>query len=378
MLVKRERYYEAAALTLGATDQFDLPDTGFLSFIKLDFRATNGNDIFTVNRNRIVDHLTEIKISDGGTRTLFTLRGQEIKALLRAQQGSILPETANFLAGASQLTTLIIPFGRFLRDPEFILDLDPWRQLVLEITNDGSATEFVVESLNVDIQLVWIIDPPAKPKEFMKYFTWREDKPARDGQHVYHELPFDDPIFMCFAQLDPDLEDTGCATNDPISDSYNVKFTLDERMFPLWDHRPKDIARTNAAIYGTVQTHLRTPPSDSQFFDLALAYVHALADADIDAVAGAFTENWHDSNDRFQITRLGFTPCDMKQILVDGVGYYHTLFMLHMIDSPRAAWLDPKHKMDGGRGPVRIDVTGYRDDFTLRTCIGTPMIQGRT
>lgn len=378
MLLKRERFYEAEVLTLGGTDQFDLPDTGLLSYIKLDFRAVNSNDIFTEERNRIVDRITEIRVSDGGTRTLFKLSGQQIKALLRAQQASILPETANFLASRSQLTTLIVPFGRYLRDPEFVLDLDPWRQCVLEITNDATTTQFTPGSLNVDIQLVWLLELGATPPEYIKYFVWREDKPRADGQHVYHELPFDDPLFMCFVQLDPDLNTDGSAVNDPISDSFNLKFTLDERTFPLWDHRPKDIARTNAAIYGTVQTHVRTPPSNSQYFDNCLAYVHAFADAKIDPAIAAPEGAHHDSNDRFMRVVTGLSNPELISMLFDGVGYYHTLFLLHQIDTARNLWINPSPDGTNPRGPIRVDVFGYRDDFTLRTCVSTPMAQGRT
>lgn len=378
MLIKRERYYEAEALTLGGTDQFDLPDTGILSYIKLDFRSVNGGNIFTENRNRIVDRITEIRVSDGGTRTLFKLSGQQIKALLRVQQGSILPEVANFGAGKSQTTTLIIPFGRFLRDPEFALDLNPWRQCVLEISNDATNTQFVAESLNVDIQLIWMLDLPAPVREYMKYFVWRESKPSRDGQHVYHELPFDDPLFMCFCQLDPDLEDVGKAVNDPISDSYNVKFTLDERMFPMWDHRPKDIARTNAAIYGTVHTHVRTVPSDSQYTDNCLAYLHAFADSLLISATGV-PSVFPDTNDRFFLSDPhGTSIVDLISMLFEGIGYYHTLVLHHQIDTPRGDWLNPGPTGPNSRGPVRVDVTGYRDDFTLRTCVSTPMEQGRT
>jgi len=376
MIRQYERYYEAEVLTLGGTDKWELPENGILAGVKLDFRARNGNGLNTLPNNSIVDRMTEIKISDGGTRTFFTMRGQEIRALHRLENSRCLPETANFEVGKSQLTTLYIPFGRDALDYEFAFDLSKNPSIFLEITNDAGLTQFVGESLNVDIQLVWLTGDMTTPKEYIKYFTWRENKPRADGQHVYHEISPLDPLYLIMTQLDPDLEDTGCATNDPSGDSYNVKFTLDERNLPLWDHRPKDIMRMNAAQYGVVMTQLRPVPSTTQFFDNRLASLHSFADSAIDANNDHLT--WHDTNNRFIRARtvaVEGSP-ELAAMLFEGVGYYHTMALYHAIGVDRSKWLNPNVGIPGSRGPVRLDVYGHRDDFTVRTVLGTPKAQG--
>ena len=376
MIRQFERYYEAEVLTLGGTDKWELPEAGILAGIKLDFRSTNGNNLNTLARNSIIDRLTEIKVSDGGTRTFFTLRGQEIKALHRFENGSCLPDEARFLVGASQLTTLFIPFGRDALDFEFAFDLTANPSIFLEITNDASIDQFTAGSLNVDIQLCWLTGDFVKPKEYIKYFTWRENKPRANGQHVYHEISPLDPLYLVMTQLDPDLEDTGCAINDPSSDSYNIKFTLDERNTPLWDHRPKDIMRQNAAQYGVVNTQLRPVPSTTQYFDNRLAYVHSFASALMGTAAATDHVLFHDSNDRFMpVEEINDAP-EMLLMLFEGVGYYHCLNLYHAIGVDRSKWLNPNVGTAGSRGPIRLDVYGYRDDFTVRTILGTPKLQG--
>jgi len=378
MIIKRERYFEAEVLNFAATDKFELPESGILSYLKLDFRATTAANIFTKANPRIVDRLTEIKISDGGTRTMFSLRGQEIKALIRAMQGSILPETAIFSAAESQLTTLVIPLGRYLRDPEFALDCSKFPDLYLEITNNFTATQFTAGSVSVDIQLIYLENLPRIPAEYMKHFTWREGKPRADGQHVYHELSSIDPLYLVMCQLDPDLNDTGEPSENPASDSYNLKMTLDDRTTPLWDHRPKDIWRDNAATYGTVITHVRTVPSTTQYTDCCLAYVHSFADAQIGAAQITALATHENNNDRFfKLVDTGTTPT-MLAMIFEGIGYYHTMMLYHAFDTDRANWLNPGLSGASPRGPIRIDMYGHKDDFTLRTCLSTPKAQGST
>lgn len=376
MYIKHERYELAELLTHGSTDDWELPEAGILSAIKLDFRGTNHNDICTEIRQRIVDRLTNIEIADESVNKLFTLRGQQCRFLSYMENRSILPETATLTPLASQLTTLIIPFGRWIGDPIYALDLEKWDQLLLKITNDMIATVVKTDSLNVDIQLITLHDLPTPPTRYIKRYQYLEEKPPRDGQYLDHEIPSRHPIQSVFIFLDPDLDEYGNAVHNPISDSYSVLFDWNSRTIPIWDHRPKDIIRDNAASRGLVNTEGTYFPDATQYIDNAIAYVHAFTAALVAPAAANALAAFEDCNDRFcklAAVDAGITAIKMMH---RGVGYYHGLILYHGEDQPESDWLNPGNTGTRPHGRCRVRVYGYKDDFTLRTCVGTPRNQG--
>lgn len=378
MFPRYERYYEAEVLTNASTNKYELPKIGVLTAIKLDFRQSNAATIDGANRARIVDRLTEIAITDGGTQKMFSLTGQQCKTIHHFNEQNILPENANLIDSKSQLTTLIIPFGRFIGDEQFALDLSKFSSAYIEITNDTSTTQCANGSLNVDIQLISFADMARGPTQYIKYYERFTEKPSADGQHVYHDIPPNDPLYMLFCQLDPDLETVGNAVNDPMSDSYNLKATLQNRAMTMWDHRPKDIVRTNAINYGLVNTEGHYQTSETQFADMAIAYVHSITDAYISNV-DAGVPYWEDCQNRWQKLSASSGAVPISHIHARGVGYYHTLMLYHGLLINPNEWLNPA--TTGGRnplGPVRIDMYGHKDDFTLRTCLAIAKTQGQT
>lgn len=376
MYIRHERFELAEVLTNGTTNDWELPEDGVLSAIKLDFRGTNGIDTCEIIRQRIVDRLTWIEVADESRNLVFGLRGQQCRFLSYMENRSILPETATLINLKSQLTTIVIPFGRWIGDPEYALVLQEWDQLILKITNDMIDTLIDDGDLNVDIQLIWLHDLDRLPTRYIKRYEYLAEKPSDDGQYIDHEIPSRHPIQSVFCFLDPDLEEEGNATNDPISDSYNLLFDWNSRTIPIWDHRPKDIARDNATWWGLVNTEGTYIPSATQYIDNAIAYVHAFTEAPVTPAAANALVAYEDCNDRWMKVAaidIGITALKMMH---RGVGYYHGLILYHGGDQPESAWLNPSLNGTRPHGRCRVRVHGYRQDFTLRTCVGTPRAQG--
>jgi len=338
----------------------------------------NASTVADGNKHRTIDHITKIEVTNGGTEKLFSMTGQELKALNFYQRGQVMPETAILFNGRYQRTNVMIPFGRFFKDPEFGVNLNAWDNVQIEITNDLTSAHCADKAATVDIQLLQAANDVASPNQYMKYYEWKSGKPAADEQYVYHNLPTTDPIAFLMCQTDPDLGSLGAVTNDPVSDSYNMKMTINDGKMVIWDHRPKDILRQNSLEYGSVVTQARYRASETVYYDTAIAYVQNLQAGwckDADGAAADILET-QESNNRCDVlqTVANVTQADMRAI---GDGYYHTMVLHDCLRTDFADILDPV-KGGNGQGEVKLEWYGYKDDHTLRTCIGSPTDQGAT
>uniref|UniRef100_A0A6H1ZZZ3 Major capsid protein n=1 Tax=viral metagenome TaxID=1070528 RepID=A0A6H1ZZZ3_9ZZZZ len=381
MYWKQHRAYKDDPMSNTDTWKEELPEKGILSGIILQFHMTNANLIKGYYKARLIDHLTKIEVTDGGTETMASLTGQEFKAQNFYDEGKIDHEMAILFDTNVQRTTVYIPFGRHFKDPDYMLDLGAWDSVYLELTNDLTTTYCADKAAKVDVQLVLAEDLGMAPANYIKNYEWRNNKPKADAQYVYHKLPTRDVIRRVMVQTDPDLNTVGSAVSDPKGDSFNLKFTFREGSEVVWDHRPKDIMKANALDYGLVKTRGRYYQSTSQYIDTAVgyvanehfAYMSHTASSTITAV-GAMQE----SNDRFQVLReisAGTNAPQMIDMQTVGVGYYHTMVLFDAGLKSVDQYLDPG-KEDHVKGPVDIEWYGHTDDHTLRTCLSVPMPQG--
>ena len=380
--LKHDRFYKTKALTNNDTDTLDLQESGIVSGINLVFSALTAAGIQANNKARIIDHITTIEVTDGADGKMFSLTGQELKALNFFMTGKVPHEVAPLYGGFTQRTNVLIPFGAYLGDPNHALDLAAWDKVQVEITNDATTAMWAAAALNVDMQVITLADMAAKPAGYYKSYEWRNNKPAADGQHVYHDLPSKDLIRRYFVQVDPDLAATGDPTNDPAADANNLKLTFRQEQEVVWDHRPKDIMRANALIYGNAQTQARYFPSTTQYADLALAYVAGMSGSIGNFTSGdSFTTIpvIEDNNTRFTKwgsigTAAGVTDSAFADILATGIGYYHCMMLYDAMSENEAMFLNPA---PGAKGPVRLDLNPSKDDQTLRSCLQVPRKQGQ-
>lgn len=379
MYLKFDRHQEQKAMSNTATDKEKLPESGVLSAIQLDFRATNKSTITTISKQRLIDHITKIEVSDGGTNVMFSLSGQELKALDFYHLGHVPPEYPAFYDLVVQNSTVIIPFGEKLGDPKRGLDLGAWDEVDLEITNDYTATDMTDKNLNVDIQLISMQDLPTPPTSYYKHYEWRSEKPSADGQWVRHQLPTLDKIRRYMVQVDPDLTTNRAMTANPFGSTYKLDFSFNERTkYVFKGARPRDIARLNAAVYGRPRTTGHYYQSITQKYDFAIAYIESLHCANMGQSAwssGAVT--LANDDDRFQVSRGITVGSDQVDILATGLGYYHTFVPYDALSPDEMTWLDPA-KTPIGKGAVYADWYAPADDHTFRSVLTVAKKQGET
>ncbi len=374
--MKYQRKYKTKSLTNVATDSLDLPETGIVSAIQLVISAVNGSAVQGANKARIIDHITSVEITDGGTKKMFSLTGQMLRALAHYHLGKILPESAILYGNKTQRTSVVIPFGDYIGDPKRALDLSAWDQVQLAITNDATSSATTGFTPNVDVQLITLEDLAAKPGEYYKTYQWKAEKPSAAAQYVNQTLPTTDKIRRLLLQLDPDLATDGSPSNDPVSDSNNIKLKFQEGKETVWDHRPKDIMRANAAVYGRVETSGRYYMSTTQYLDNQVAYKtnsHFGQVTDAAPAAGDISE-LTESNSRFEVAGANSTGVTYFDLRAVGIGYLHTMCLYDAMSPDSAMFLDPSKS---AKGPVEIEVYNVQDDHTVRSILTVPQKQGQ-
>ncbi len=75
--LKPHRKYKSKILNNNSTDSLELPEQGIVSAIQLEFQATNATGIIALIKQRIIDHLTALELTDGGTKKMFS-QGSEL------------------------------------------------------------------------------------------------------------------------------------------------------------------------------------------------------------------------------------------------------------------------------------------------------------
>jgi len=373
---KENRYYKNEPMSNAGTWKEELPDAGLLAGIRLQIYMVNGNAIQNSNKSRIIDHLTKLEVTNGADKTMFSLRGQQLKAVDFYDNKMVPGELAVLYGNQTQRTDLYIPFGRFYKDKDYMLDLNAWDSVYLEVTNDLTTVQCADKACKMNVNLVTLEDARRMAAKYIKNYEWRAEKPKADTQYVYHELPTSDIMRRVMVQTDPDIATAGSAVSDPKGDSFNLKFSFKEEKEIVLDARPKDLMRRNAWHYGIVETRGRYFPSATQYWDSAVGYVSNTVGSAFKQGGGDGTDYVHleDTNDRFQKAGsvLDMTHLDL---ITKGFGYYHTMVLFDAFNDPESEYLDASKGAEG-KGPARIEWYGHTDDHTLRTCLSVPIVQG--
>ena len=383
MYVKHQRKYKQKALTNASTDSLELPEAGILSAIQLEFEATNATGIIDEMKMRIIDHITALEVTDGGTKKMFSLTGQEAKALDFYTFGSVPPESAILYDSNLQRSTVVIPFGEYIGDPKHGLDLSAFDQVNLDITNDGSTTYWAAGALKCDVKLLTLEDLAAKPPGYYKSYEWKAESPAAAGQYVYHKVPTTDKIRRLMCQIDPTVVSATAAPESSYTDSNNIKLFFNERTQTVIDHRPKDLMRENSIVYGKPETFGRYVQSTTVYNDLALAYVTNMPFGDLNQSGSASVPTAQprskENNLRFfvlDVVTAGAASNNMIDAHAIGDGYYGTAVLFDAMSQDEAMFLDPS-KSGSGKGPVEVEWYGSAAAHKFRTFLTVPQKQGQ-
>lgn len=380
MYLREHRYLKDKIVANAGTFDEELPETGVLTAIRLQMYMVNAANIQANNRARIIDRITSLEVNNGSDKSAYSVRGQQAKVINFLDYGFVPFEKAILQQTYYQRTDVVIPFGRYIGDPMFGLDLSEYDEMWLEHVNDLTTDQCANNALKTNVNLIYMEDLPSKPTEYLKNYEWRDKKPAADAQELRFKLPTRNLLKRVTVQLDPDLNTNGSAVSDPKSDSMEIGFTFKDGEETIFDHRPKDIARFNAYLYGLVETQGRYFQSTSQYYDNAIMDVMNLQSAEVGtAMTGTAIHSVLDeSNNRFDVLKniaSGTTYPNNLDIRAIGAGYYHTLVLFDAMKGGMADFLNPAVTGDA-KGTVEIYNNGYKDDHTMRAVLCVPVSNG--
>jgi hypothetical protein len=133
-----------------STVVINLPNSNYLSALQINIRATNGA---TAGAQYPPQMIKQILVLADGSKEIVSLTGEEAYLLYLALTGYLPPRSHSLSANATQRTSLLIPFGRKLGDPEYFLDCSQFSSLELRITFDATvgATGIVDNSLYLEV-----------------------------------------------------------------------------------------------------------------------------------------------------------------------------------------------------------------------------------
>ena len=138
-----------------ATRTIELAKAGYVSGIMLRIEATNGA---TSGTEHLIDSIDRVEIIADGSDVLFSLEGVELYKWNWVWLKKRPAQRRTMRAAAVQELSLLIPFGRFLGDPDLYLDLSRYQRVELRIQYSPTiaATGFVTATFTISaIEYGW-------------------------------------------------------------------------------------------------------------------------------------------------------------------------------------------------------------------------------
>jgi hypothetical protein len=372
MYFKEQRFQKAKASTLASTHTVELPDSGILDAIALQFGAVNTSIVYQDQPSTIHGHITKIEVVGDTDKTLFSMTGQCAIAKAFRKMRSMPPMTQHGYGAKTQWQLIPIFFGRKPHDGKYALDLSQWDKVELKVTNNMSASYFT--SLSMETRLHTIEDSVEAHPKFLKQWEYEAAKPDAAGDYYRPKLPTKGLLRTLMVQLDPDLTaSTGAVAADPIGDSYNWKLWFKDRALTIFDHRPKDLMRDEhfARNLGIGVSSGHYYPSTSQYMDFHWAYIESIAMGHIGTGAADVTRNLlDDSQSRYQVLNFaGAAP--FYSTINRGYGLFHTFEIPWFVDDEETEYLNLEQYK-----PIEIEWYGYNYYNTHRMILEKPIGQG--
>jgi hypothetical protein len=205
---------ENITFTRNQTYKVDLPETGILDhlMLKLTANCTSGYSL-AVEFWRLMDFLTTVEVIGNGSTIIKSLTFKHLHFLNHLRLSVPPPAFWRNYAENTQMEYVTIPFGRWLKDSLYGLDLSRWNNVELRITNTATAASYSTD-ITMSIMACFRRDDLTPPLGYLKHELWRQWTTVQD-QIVYLTLPTEHPISGIYLRALPHttsgMSDTGFA-----------------------------------------------------------------------------------------------------------------------------------------------------------------------
>lgn len=329
----------------GETNTYELETAGILSYIDLlvDFTVDTDGDDFVKS---ILDWLTTIEVIGNSTDILLSLDGRELAALNFFMTKHPVTETRTEKQLAHNYMHIAIPFGRYLNDPEYALDLANWDLVELNITNGDSDTLHFFDVGNYTIREKFIREGPS-PTAYFKTFEANAWTPPSATSEKTVKFPTDYMIRQALISVLPTYRARNEALLYEIWEVlHEIKFTYMSGNIVVFDEDTEELMRQNEDEFGLVDMGGLVQGDHGDYFSTDLGWVLdanvSLAEIDATTTSDAI---WGVSNlpeSRLKLEEGALKAGHLLNWKARGYAYMDALVFHFDKDNSMANLLDPR------------------------------------
>lgn len=339
-------YRSALTVTNSATTRLDLPESGFLGSILLEFSGDQASGLGNSGGNwRLIDYLTDIEVVGNGSTIIKDLSAKLHQALTWYDGGPVAADVWRNYATNTQFCRVLINFGRYFGDPDFGLQLDDWDNVELRITNAATSSEFTsAPTVNV---VLFFLRPTREARSlgFMRSEIWRTWTTVANEWH-YLTLPQDLLVRRVVLQAIPAVDSTTKKANTQFTNLlYNVQCYLKTGEVEVYNGSGTRLMLYNYFWYGRdLWTHGHAYLTADRGIDIGVGYpfTHlALATSYTDAAATVVPTATAGQTEN----TLAFESAEtdvVYEFAVKGMAYHNTLVLPFDFSSDPNRWLDAR------------------------------------
>jgi len=357
---------ESVTMT-GETKTYELETSGILSYIDLLVAFTtdaSGADYIKM----IPDWLTSIEVIGNSTDILLSLDARELATLNFGMTKRPVTERRTGKVSTVNYMHVPIPFGRFLGDPEYALDLGKWDLVELNITNGDSATGDFFDVGNYTIREKFIREGPA-PTGYLKTYEANSWTPPSAVSEKTVDFPKDYLIRQVIISVLLDYPAVTAACLYEMWEVLNkIKLTYKSGNIVVFSEDTEELMRQNEDEFGLVDLGGVVQGDDGDEFSTDLGWVLD-ANVSVANLVGGTTSQAIAGVYNIPETRLSIFESDLAagQLInwkARGYAYMHGLFFHFDKDNSMANLLDPK-----AMETVRLKYTSEQVEGKVRTVL---------
>lgn len=351
----------------GETKTYELETSGILSYI--DLLAAFTADAAGVDFIKMIpDWLTSIEVIGNSTDILLSLDARELAAHDFSMTKQPVTERRTGEQDAVNYLHLPIPFGRFLNDPNYALDLSKWDLVELNITNGDSDVGNFFDVGTYTIREKFLREGPA-PMGYFKTYEMNSWTPPSAVSEKTVDFPKDYPIRMAMISVLPTYPAIGAALTSEIWEVLDqIKLSYKSGNIIVFDEDTEELMRHNEDWFGLVDVGGVVQGDTGDYLSTDLGWVID-ANASLASLAGGTTTQYALSlsnlpESRLKIDENALAAGQAINWKARGYAYMDAMFFHYDKDNSMANLLDPR-----AMETVRLKYTSASVSGKVRTVL---------
>lgn len=377
MYWKWHRWEKQKTLTEGKTAEFDLPETGLLAAINLEFMLVNCSSWYTNSKKYTHDYISKLEVLGDGTEQVKEMSGNQALAHYVADHGFPPPSELNSGSSAYQWENIPLYFGTHLfkdgkwnPDRERLFDLAQFKDTKIEITNTLTEALTGADGLRVDINLLTLEEAPAVPKSYMKTYEYKNFTPTQEAWNRVITLPTRDKIRRIMVVMERNHTTPESAFDCDVEELIQqYKFTFKEGSIVVFDEDLRDDMQLHrAAQMQACTTYAKVDARTGTRIDSMLGRLTAMTvthspQGDPGAVSSIATDF---EDNRMKLVRYASADA-YGEMIAKGYLYLDSLIIEDYTMFGEENWYDP-----AVRAPGQIEFTGTSYDGAIGIVLDVP------